>query len=101
MGRMPENMGEDCKEFRPERWILPGKGGIKHVGTNSFPGFGSGPWACPGKELAFTRMKAVVATVLHNFNVEVLEEQTVCPGVSAALTVKNGLKATVSSRWSI
>ncbi|KAL0343200.1 UNVERIFIED_CONTAM: Alkane hydroxylase MAH1 [Sesamum angustifolium] len=78
-----------------------GKEGSNMWGTNSFPGFGSGPWACPGKELAFTRMKAVAATILHNFNVEVLEEQTVCPGVSAALTVKHGLKDTVSSRWSI
>ncbi|KAL0449845.1 UNVERIFIED_CONTAM: Alkane hydroxylase MAH1 [Sesamum latifolium] len=99
MGRMPEIWGEDCKEFKPERWILPGKGGIRHVGTNSFLGFGSGPWACPGKELAFTRMKAVAATILHGFNVEVVEGQTICPGVSAALTVKHGLKAAVSSRW--
>ncbi|KAK4416668.1 Alkane hydroxylase MAH1 [Sesamum alatum] len=99
MGRMPEIWGEDCKEFKPERWMLAGKGGIKHVGSNRFLGFGSGPWACPGKEFAFTRMKAVAATILHNFNVEVVQGQTVCPGVSAVLTVKHGLKAIVSSKW--
>ncbi|KAI3451563.1 hypothetical protein Pfo_008228 [Paulownia fortunei] len=99
MGRMPEIWGEDCSEFKPERWIISGKGGVKHVASNSFLVFGSGPWACPGRELAFTRMKAVAATILHNFHVQVLEGQSISPSVSALLTMKHGLKATVSNRW--
>lgn len=95
MGRAPEIWGEDCGEFRPERWMC----GRRNVGSHSFLAFGSGPWACPGREVAFARMKGVVATILHNFEVEVLEGQTVCPSVSALLTMKHGLKARVSSRW--
>ncbi|XP_057777556.1 alkane hydroxylase MAH1-like [Salvia miltiorrhiza] len=98
MGRETEIWGEDCGEFMPERWMCKG-GGVKHVASHNFLAFGSGPWACPGRELAFARMKAVAATILHNFDVEVLEGQSVSPSVSAFLTVKNGLKASVSSRW--
>ncbi|KAK6125578.1 hypothetical protein DH2020_040680 [Rehmannia glutinosa] len=99
MGRMPEIWGEDCGEFKPERWISgKGSSGVKHVASNSFLAFGSGQWACPGREVAFTRMKAVVATILHNYHVQVLEGQRISPSVSALLTMKHGLKATISSR---
>ncbi|KAL8477517.1 hypothetical protein ACS0TY_029709 [Phlomoides rotata] len=98
MGRRPEIWGEDCGEFKPERWAGE-KGGVKHVGSNSFLAFGSGPWACPGRELAFARMKGVVATILHNYDVGVLEGQSVGPSVSALLNVNNGLKARVSKKW--
>ncbi|KAK4416672.1 Alkane hydroxylase MAH1 [Sesamum alatum] len=72
MGRMREIWGKDCAEFRPERWIME-KGGSKHVASNIFLAFSSGPWSCPGRELAFTRMKAVAATVVHNYRVGVVE----------------------------
>lgn len=98
MGRNPEIWGEDCSEFKPERWVSD-KGGIKHFSSTSFVVFGSGPWTCPGKELAFTRMKAVAATILHNFHVHISEGQSIIPGVSAILTMKHGLKVTVSKRW--
>ncbi|KAL3835618.1 hypothetical protein ACJIZ3_010354 [Penstemon smallii] len=98
MGRMKEIWGEDCGEFKPERWVAE-KGGVKHVATNNFLAFSSGPWTCPGRELAFTRMKAVAATILHNYEIRVLEGQDICPSVSAILTMKNGLRATVSKRW--
>ncbi|XP_057771216.1 alkane hydroxylase MAH1-like [Salvia miltiorrhiza] len=98
MAREAAIWGDDCGEFKPERWMCKG-GGVRHVASHSFLAFGSGPWACPGRELALARMKGVAATILHNFDVEVLEGQRVSPSVSAFLTVKNGLKASVSSRW--
>ncbi|KAG8383851.1 hypothetical protein BUALT_Bualt04G0056700 [Buddleja alternifolia] len=98
MGRMNEIWGEDFGEFKPERWMSE-KGGIRHVASSSFLAFGAGPWACPGRELAFTRMKAVAATILHNFNVHVLEGQIISPSVSALLTMRHGLNVTVSNRY--
>ncbi|KAK6125568.1 hypothetical protein DH2020_040690 [Rehmannia glutinosa] len=98
MGRMPEIWGKDCNEFKPERWIS-GKEQVKHVASHIFLAFGSGPWACPGREVAFTRMKAVVATILHNFHVRVLDGQSISPSVSATLYIKHGFKATLSNRW--
>ncbi|KAL2498580.1 Cytochrome [Abeliophyllum distichum] len=98
MGRNAEIWGEDCLEFKPERW-LSDKGGIKHVASNNFLAFSSGPWTCPGKELAFIRMKAVAATMIHNFHVCILDGQNIVPSISAILTMEHGLKATISSRW--
>ncbi|KAK8717212.1 hypothetical protein V6N13_044488 [Hibiscus sabdariffa] len=42
MGRMKSVWGEDCLEFRPERWINE-RGGIKHEPSYKFPCFGTGP----------------------------------------------------------
>lgn len=99
MGRSPEIWGEDCLEFKPERWMSETLGVVKHVGSARFLAFGSGPWACPGKEVAFARMKGVAATILHNFQVHVLEGQIASPSVSALLTMKHGLKVTLSHRY--
>ncbi|KAL9375845.1 hypothetical protein Peur_032724 [Populus x canadensis] len=59
MGRMSSVWGDDCFEFKPERWI-------------------TGPRTCRGKDVAFTQMKAVVAAIIYNY-------QTV--GSSCAYTV--------------
>ncbi|CAA0839465.1 cytochrome P450- family 96- subfamily A-polypeptide 1 [Striga hermonthica] len=97
MGRMSEIWGEDWAEFRPERWIDE-RGELKRVSSNMFLAFGSGPWACPGKEMGFTRMKGVVATIMHNYRVGVVEGQTISLSASALLTMKHGLKAAVTKR---
>ncbi|GER35275.1 cytochrome P450 family protein [Striga asiatica] len=97
MGRMSEIWGEDWAEFRPERWIDE-RGELKRVSSNIFLAFGSGPWACPGKEMGFARMKGVVATIMHNYRVAVVEGQTISLSASALLTMKHGLKATVTKR---
>ncbi|XP_051141116.1 alkane hydroxylase MAH1-like [Andrographis paniculata] len=100
MGRRRDIWGDDCKEFKPERWMSRDEnGGTKHVASSSFLAFGSGPWACPGKDLGFARMKGVVATMLHNFKIRVLEGQTISPSVSALLSMRHGLKVRVRSRW--
>ncbi|PIM99248.1 Cytochrome P450 CYP4/CYP19/CYP26 subfamily [Handroanthus impetiginosus] len=98
VGRTSAIWGKNWGEFKPERW-LSDKGGMKHVSSGSFLAFGSGPWACPGRELAFVRMKAVAATILHNFGVRVSEGQRMSPSLSALLAMKRGLKATVSCTW--
>ncbi|PWA79675.1 cytochrome P450 [Artemisia annua] len=43
--RMRSIWGEDCKEFKPERWISK-NGGIKHEPSYKFTTFGSGPRTC-------------------------------------------------------
>ncbi|WOL07094.1 hypothetical protein Cni_G15830 [Canna indica] len=91
MGRMEEIWGKDCMEFRPERWITE-KGRVRHEPSYKFLSFNSGPRTCLGKEVAFTQMKAVVAAMLYNFQVEVLEGHVVAPKLSIILHMKNGLK---------
>ncbi|KAL9147003.1 hypothetical protein ABFS82_13G147300 [Erythranthe guttata] len=51
-GRMESVWGNDCSEFKPERWISD-SGLIKHEPSYKFPAFNAGPRTCVGKEMAF------------------------------------------------
>ncbi|XP_047329018.1 alkane hydroxylase MAH1-like [Impatiens glandulifera] len=99
MGRMKFIWGDDCLEFKPERWFTE-KGTIKHEPSYKFFAFNAGPRTCLGKDVAFTQMKTVGATIIHNFSVEVIEGHVVEPNVSIILYMKHGLKARISQRWS-
>lgn len=99
MGRMKSIWGEDCFEFKPERWIND-KGGIKREPSYKFLSFNAGPRTCLGKEVAFVQMKAVASAIIYNYRVQVLEAETpVVPAVSIILHTKDGMMARVSSRW--
>ncbi|XP_058186064.1 alkane hydroxylase MAH1-like [Rhododendron vialii] len=99
MGRMNFIWGDDCSEFKPERWISEG-GTIKHEPSYKFLAFNAGPRTCLGKEVAFTQMKAVAAAIIHNYDVRVVEGHHVRPNVSIILYMKHGLKVRVTRRWS-
>ncbi|XP_022004539.1 cytochrome P450 94A1-like [Helianthus annuus] len=53
MGRMEGLWGDDCMEFKPERWFSKGVNGIgiKHEPSYKFPAFHAGPRTCLGKEM--------------------------------------------------
>ncbi|XP_044469685.1 alkane hydroxylase MAH1-like [Mangifera indica] len=97
MGRMAWIWGDDCEEFKPERWITE-DGGIKHYPQHKFLAFNARPRVCLGKTVAFALMKAVAATVIHNFEVQVLKNHRMKPKLSISLGMKNGLFAKVKSR---
>ncbi|KAM3319267.1 cytochrome 94B3-like [Capsicum chacoense] len=69
MGRMEEIWGKDRLEFRPDRWIDE-NGLLKSVSAYKFPVFQAGPRVCLGKEMAFTQMKYVLASVLRRFEIK-------------------------------
>lgn len=71
MGRMKVVWGENCRKFEPERWIS-GQGKIKHEPSYKFLAFNGGPRTCLGKEVAFTQVKMVAATLIHNFQFQVV-----------------------------
>lgn len=60
MGRMEQIWGEDCMEFKPERWISE-RGDIIHVPSYKFIAFNTGPRICIGKDISFIQMKMVAA----------------------------------------
>ncbi|XP_027076655.1 alkane hydroxylase MAH1-like [Coffea arabica] len=98
MGRMASIWGKDCMEMKPERWISD-RGTIKHEPSYKFLAFNAGPRTCLGKEVAFTQLKAVAATIIHNYHVRVVKGQKIVPNISVILYIKQGLKVKVSKRW--
>ncbi|KAK3419141.1 hypothetical protein EUGRSUZ_H04869 [Eucalyptus grandis] len=97
MGRMKSIWGEDCLEFRPERWISE-RGGIRHEPSYKFIAFNAGPRTCLGKDVAFTQIKTAAATVIHNYEVYVVEDHPVRPSNSIVLHMKHGLKVKLARR---
>ncbi|GKD91174.1 alkane hydroxylase MAH1-like protein [Tanacetum coccineum] len=98
MGRMQTIWGDDSWEFKPERWITE-KQTIRHEPSYKFLSFNAGPRTCIGKQVAFTQMKAIGATIFHNYNFEIVKGHIVAPNVSVILYMKDGLKVRVSRRW--
>lgn len=97
-GRMKKFWGEDCMEFKPERWINSSNGQLKHVHAHEFLAFHSGPKSCLGKNMAMTRMKVAAAAIIYNFHIEVEEDCKVQPKLSIVLGMKNGLMVKIRKR---
>lgn len=61
--RDPTVWGEDCKEFKPERWLEP------DVPSYAFRGFGIGVRACVGRAFAEQEMLLTTALILQRFQI--------------------------------
>ncbi|XP_071904413.1 alkane hydroxylase MAH1-like [Coffea arabica] len=89
MGRMESIWGDDCLEFRPERWISE-HGSIKHEPSFKFPAFLAGPRTCVGKEMAMIQMKMVAASIVYNYHIQVAEGHPISPSDSVIIQMKHG-----------
>ncbi|KAK4275185.1 hypothetical protein QN277_018312 [Acacia crassicarpa] len=92
VGRMKEIWGDDCMEFKPERWLSvegdrfePPKDGFRFVAFNA------GPRTCLGKDLAYLQMKSVAAAVLLRYRLSPVPDHRVEQKMSLTLFMKNGL----------
>ncbi|CAH9141387.1 unnamed protein product [Cuscuta epithymum] len=102
-GRMVSVWGEDCMEFKPERWISPaGHDRILHQPSYKFQAFGAGPRACIGREMSLTVIKMIAATILCHYRYELAEP---CPphhppqvSESILLEIKDDLKVVFTHR---
>ncbi|KAM7522094.1 hypothetical protein LguiA_011996 [Lonicera macranthoides] len=99
VGRMKSVWGEDCMEFKPERWLSadldrfePPKDGYKFVAFNG------GPRTCLGKDLAYLQMKSVVSAVLLRYRLSLVPGHRVEQKMSLTLFMKNGLKVYLKPR---
>ncbi|KAL8531188.1 hypothetical protein ACS0TY_007987 [Phlomoides rotata] len=99
IGRMKSIWGEDCMEFKPERWLSAGgdrfeppKDGYKFVAFNG------GPRTCLGKDLAYLQMKSVAAAVLLRYRLALVSGHRVEQKMSLTLFMKNGLKVYLKAR---
>ncbi|KAI3992946.1 hypothetical protein MKX01_009689 [Papaver californicum] len=93
VGRMPWIWREDCLEFKLERWIDVDGKLTRHENASKFFTFNIGPRTCLGKDMSFIQIKAVVAAVLLNFHVEVLEGQNICPKPAITLHMDKGIES--------
>ena len=100
MGSMEEVWGDDCSEFKPERWITK-QGRINHVPSYKFIAFNTGPRSCLGQDLTFFQMKTIATAILWNYRVQVVEGHTITPCLSVMLHMKHGLKVKVSKRTGV
>ncbi|CAM0901729.1 unnamed protein product [Alopecurus aequalis] len=97
-GRLESVWGPDAQEYRPERWILEDGRRLRHVPSHKFPAFNSGPRLCLGKDIAITELKIIVAAVVWNFDVQVLDGQDINTKLSCLLQMKDGLKVMLNKR---
>ncbi|GFQ06797.1 cytochrome p450 704c1 [Phtheirospermum japonicum] len=65
--------GNDCCEYKPERWIENGV--CRQESPFKYPVFHAGPRMCLGKDRAFILMKSIAASVLERFKMDVLLEK--------------------------
>ena len=96
MGRMESIWGQDCLDFKPERWISE-RGRIVHVPSFKFITFNAGPRTCLGKD--FIQMKIIASTILWNYNGQVVEGHPASPSISVVLHMKHCLKARIRKRF--
>lgn len=97
-GRMPSTWGDDCLEFRPERWLS--SDGKTFTGHDHFKfvAFNAGPRICLGKDLAYLQMKSVAGSVLLRHRLSLVPGHKVEQKMSLTLFMKYGLKVNVHPR---
>jgi cytochrome P450 len=96
MARMVDIWGEDCDEFKPERWLKDGV--FVQESSFKFATFQAGPRICLGKELALLQMKQVAARLIDKFEFEVLNKHPPVTYRSIVLRMHNGLPVRVHAR---
>ncbi|KAL5981447.1 hypothetical protein ACLOJK_015508 [Asimina triloba] len=99
VGRMQTVWGEDCMEFRPERWMsADGRRFEPPADAFTFVAFNGGPRICLGKDLAYLQMKSIAAAVLLRHRLTLAPGHRVEQKMSLTLFMKHGLKVNVRPR---
>ncbi|CAI0401201.1 unnamed protein product [Linum tenue] len=73
MGRMKAIWGDDCEQYKPERW-LNDKGVFQPESPFKFTAFQAGPRICLGKEFAYRQMKIFSAVLVGSFVFKLSDE---------------------------
>ncbi|RDX95231.1 Alkane hydroxylase MAH1, partial [Mucuna pruriens] len=92
MGRMEQIWGDDCLEFKPERWISE-RGHFINIPSYKFIAFNAGPRSCLGKDITLIEMKMVAVAILWRFHMQVVEAHPITPRLSVVLTMDHGFKS--------
>ncbi|PSS09477.1 Cytochrome P450 86A1 like [Actinidia chinensis var. chinensis] len=99
VGRMKSVWGEDCLEFKPERWLSAGLDRFEPPKDGyRFVAFNAGPRTCLGKDLAYLQMKSVASAVLLRYRLSPVPGHRVEQKMSLTLFMKNGLRVYLRPR---
>ncbi|XVF19907.1 hypothetical protein REPUB_Repub11eG0151800 [Reevesia pubescens] len=99
VGRMKTIWGEDCMEFRPERWLSPeGDKFDPPKDSYKFVAFNAGPRICLGKDLAYLQMKSVASAILLRYRLSLVPGHRVEQKMSLTLFMKKGLRVYLHPR---
>jgi cytochrome P450 len=101
MARLEVIWGNDCMEYRPERWLNK-EGVFQPESSFKYPIFHAGPRMCLGKEMAYIQMKSIVACVLERFSFQFVGGEG-RPGLvfSVTLRMEGGLPMQVRKRGAL
>ncbi|QDS75182.1 hypothetical protein FKW77_008510 [Venturia effusa] len=72
--RSPTNFA-DASEFIPERWIETQSPRFKHDKRDVLKPFSAGPRNCIGQNLAYFEMKLIMARLIFNFDLELVDPE--------------------------
>ncbi|KAF9614137.1 hypothetical protein IFM89_015456 [Coptis chinensis] len=97
-GRMKSTWGEDCLEFKPERWLSSDEKRFEAQDAFRFVAFNAGPRICLGKDLAYLQMKSIAASVLLRHRLTIAQGHRVEQKMSLTLFMKYGLMVNVHHR---
>ncbi|KAI9194492.1 hypothetical protein LWI28_006500 [Acer negundo] len=99
VGRMKTIWGEDCMEFRPERWLSAKEDRFESPKDGyKFVAFNAGPRTCLGKDLAYLQMKSAASAVLLRYRLSPAPGHRVEQKMSLTLFMKNGLRVFLHPR---
>ncbi|OWM73103.1 hypothetical protein CDL15_Pgr001217 [Punica granatum] len=99
MGTMEKIWGNDCLEYKPERWLEDGI--FQQQSPFRYPIFNAGPRMCAGKDLAYIQIKLIVASMIERFVIEVQDDHMQPEKIlSLTLLMKGGLPVKVRERCS-
>ena len=85
--------GDDAREFKPERWLGPGRANTGGADSNyAITTFLHGPRSCIGKDFAKAEFACLVAALVGRFELE-LEDPNYVPEIQGGITArpKDGL----------
>ncbi|KAF5737935.1 Cytochrome P450 family 86 subfamily B polypeptide 1 isoform 1 [Tripterygium wilfordii] len=97
MARMEAIWGNDCREYRPERWLRV-DGRFMSESAYKFTAFNGGPRLCLGKDFAYYQMKFAAASILYRYHVQVVKGHPVVPKLALTMYMKHGLKVNLIKR---
>uniref|UniRef100_A0A6A7G693 Cytochrome P450 704B1 n=1 Tax=Hirondellea gigas TaxID=1518452 RepID=A0A6A7G693_9CRUS len=89
-GRNPQIWGDDCLEWKPERFLTENNE-IRQFSQGQYPSFNGGPRLCLGKTMALLEMKRLIINLFSQFDFELVPNRPITYKVAIILWIKDGL----------